>query len=200
MVKELDLRGLKCPEPAIQTGKALRDNDELIVIVDDETAPQNISRGVKARGYELEVTQDGKEYRLHIKKGPGTEEGPVEFDMSCAVGPPAGPTVVFMAADTIGRGNDELGGILSKSIIYSMLEVEPKPDAIIFMNSGVKLAVEGSKALDDLQALNDQGVDILVCGTCLDYYKLKDKLAVGEISNAYTISETLLGAGKVVRF
>lgn len=196
MEKELDLRGLKCPEPAIRTGKALRDNDELVVIVDDETAPQNISRGVKKRGYELEVRQDGKDYYIHIKKGPNADEGKLEFDMSCAIG----PTVVFMAANTIGRGNDELGGILSKSIIYSMLEVEPKPDTIILMNSGVKLAVEGSESLEDLRALQDMGVDILVCGTCLDYFKLKGKLEVGEVSNAYTISETLLGAGKVVRF
>jgi intracellular sulfur oxidation DsrE/DsrF family protein len=68
------------------------------------------------------------------------------------------------------------------------------------MNSGVKLAVEGSESLDDLRALLDMGVDILVCGTCLDYFDLKDKLAVGEVSNAYTIAETLLGAGNVVRF
>ncbi|MCK4718235.1 MAG: sulfurtransferase-like selenium metabolism protein YedF [Thermoplasmata archaeon] len=196
MPKELDLRGLNCPEPAIRTGKALRDVDELIVIVDDESATQNISRGVENRGYGIKVEQVGKDYYLHIRREQGTEEGDIEFDMSCATG----PTVVFFPADTIGRGDDELGYILTKSIIYSFLEVEPKPETIIFMNSGVRLAVEGSEALADLQALQDQGVDILVCGTCLDFFKLKDKLAIGEMSNAYTIAETLLDAGKIVRF
>jgi len=196
MVKELDLRGLKCPEPAILTGKALRDNDELIVIVDDETAPQNISRGVKSRGYGLETERKGNDYYMHITKLPGTLEGEVEFDMSCAIG----PTVAFFPADTIGRGDDELGRILVKSLIYSFLEVEPKPAMMVFMNSGVRLTVEGAETLEDLKKLSGQGVEMLVCGTCLDYLGLKDELAVGEVSNAYTIAETLLGAGKVVRF
>lgn len=197
MTEELDLRGLKCPEPAIRTGKALRYADELIVIVDDETAPQNISRGVKNRGYNIEMVRRGKDHYLHISKGPETDGGEVEFDLSCAV---VGPTVVFFATDTIGRGDDGLGRILMKSIIYSFTEVEPKPGTIIFMNSGVRLAVEGSEVLEDLGKLGENGVNILVCGTCLDYFGLKDRLAVGEISNAYTIAETLLGAGKVVRF
>ena len=108
--------------------------------------------------------------------------------------------VAFFPADTIGRGDDQLGRILMKSIIYSFTEVEPKPETIIFMNSGVKLTVEGSEVIEDLVKLRDHGVNLLVCGTCLDYYDLKDRLAIGEVSNAYTISEALLGAGNVVRF
>lgn len=196
MTEELDLRGLKCPEPAIRTGKALRDAHELTVIVDDETAPQNISRGVKNRGYNIEIKRKGKDYYLHITKGEENREGEVELNLSGT----AGPIVVFFPADTIGRGDDELGRILMRSIIYSFTEVEPKPETIIFMNSGVKLAVEGSEVLEDLEKLRNSGVDLLVCGTCLDYYDLKDQLAIGEVSNAYTISEALLGAGNVVRF
>lgn len=196
MAEELDLRGLKCPEPAIRTGKALRDADEITIIVDDPTAPGNISRGVKNRGYDIEVRKNGKDYYLHIRKGPDTKEGGVEFDPVC----PIGSTVVFFPANTIGRGDDELGYILMRSIIYSLTEVEPKPATIIFMNSGVKLTVEGSESLEDLWKLQEQGVDILVCGTCLDYFGLKEKLVVGEISNAYTITETLLGAGKIIGF
>ena len=196
MTEELDLRGLKCPEPAIRTGKALRDANELTVIVDDETAPQNISRGVKNRGYNIEIEKRGKDYYLHIKKGVGIKEGGGEFDLSSVVG----PVVAFFPADTIGRGDDQLGRILMKSIIYSITEVEPKPETIIFMNSGVKLTVEGSEVIEDLVKLRDHGVNLLVCGTCLDYYDLKDRLAIGEVSNAYTISEALPGAGNVVRF
>ena len=196
MSEKLDLRGLKCPEPAIRTGKALRDADELTIIVDDPTAPGNISRGVKNRGYDIDVRKDGKDYYLHIRKGVDTKEGEVEFDPYCALG----PTVLFFPANTIGRGDDELGSILIKSIIYSLTEAELKPSSIIFMNSGVKLTVEGSEALEDLLKLRDEGIEILVCGTCLDYFGLKEKLAVGDISNAYTITETLMDAGKVIRF
>jgi selenium metabolism protein YedF len=196
MTEELDLRGLKCPEPAIRTGKALRNVTELTVIVDDPEAVQNISRGVKKRGYEIDVEQKGDDHHLNIRKVEGAMDGEAAFDLSSAIG----PTVAFFPADTIGRGDDELGKILVKSIIYSFLEVEPKPDTIIFMNSGVKLAVKGSGSLEDLGKLAEQGTVILVCGTCLDYFGLKEDLEVGEVSNAYTIAETLLEAGNVVRF
>jgi len=190
MVEELDLRGLKCPEPAMKTGKALRDADELMVIVDDDEAIQNISRGAKKRGYDISVeTKDGDHY-LHLKKSEDYED----------LGLSLGPIVAFFPADTIGRGDDELGGILVKSILYSFLEVDIQPDTIIFMNSGIKLAIEGAQTLEDLKKLEAAGVDILVCGTCLDFFDIKDKLAIGEISNAYTIAETLLEAGNVVRF
>lgn len=109
------------------------------------------------------------------------------------------PAILF-ASDKIGRGNEELGEILTRAIIYSFIEVEPKPKTIIFMNSGVKLVTQSSEVLEDLKKLVELGVEILVCGTCLDFFGLKDKIAVGEISNAYTIAETLLGTGKVVRF
>jgi selenium metabolism protein YedF len=108
--------------------------------------------------------------------------------------------VVLFASDSIGRGDDELGGILARAILYSFTEVEPKPHTIIFMNSGVKLVVEGSEVLEDLDKLAQAGVQVMACGTCLDFFGLKEKIKVGEISNAYTIAEALLEAGKVVRF
>jgi selenium metabolism protein YedF len=196
----LDLRGLKCPEPAIRTGRALRDTEELYVLVDDEEAVQNISRGVKKRGFGLEVDEAEGAFRLHITRDAEADMDNIELELSCELPGAAGGAVVFFPSDAVGNGDDELGRILTKSIIYSLLEVEPAPETMVFMNSGVKLAIEGSESLDDLKALNDRGVEILVCGTCLDYLGLKEKLAVGEVSNAYTISETLLGAGKVVRF
>ena len=200
MANIIDARGLKCPEPAIRTGRALKEYDEITVIVDDKTAITNISRGVKKRGYEVNVKEEGKDFYLDIKKGENALEKNLQpendFDFTCE----NGEIVVFFASDKIGSGDDELGGILTRSIIYSFTEVEPKPTTMIFMNNGVKLAIENSEVLDDLIKLNKMGVDILVCGTCLDYFGLKDKLAIGEISNAYTISETLLEAGKVVKF
>jgi selenium metabolism protein YedF len=98
----------------------------------------------------------------------------------------------------MGRGDAELGHILIRGFFHTLGEVEPLPDTIIFFNSGVKLVVEDSPVLEDLQNLCGRGIEILACGTCLGHYDLKDKIAVGEVSNMYTIAETMLGAGKVI--
>ncbi|MCE5257403.1 MAG: sulfurtransferase-like selenium metabolism protein YedF [Spirochaetaceae bacterium] len=105
---------------------------------------------------------------------------------------------VFLATDKIGHGNDELGELLMKGFIYALAESEHKPDRIIFMNGGIKLAVEGSEFLENLRHLEKDGVEILACGTCLDFYGLKEKLAVGRVSNMYEIVN-LLSSGRVLR-
>ncbi len=109
-----------------------------------------------------------------------------------------GPTVVAISSDGMGRGDDDLGRVLIRSHLHALTEISPKPDVMIFFNTGVMLAVEGSPALEDLRALEGQGARILLCGTCVGHFNLKEKVAVGEISNMYTISETLLRAGKVI--
>jgi selenium metabolism protein YedF len=110
----------------------------------------------------------------------------------------SGPLVVAISSNTMGRGDDELGQVLLRSYLHTLTEITPQPDTLIFFNSGVKLATEGSQSLDDLRLLADQGVQILLCGTCLGHFDLKERVAVGEISNMYAISETMLGAGKVI--
>lgn len=112
--------------------------------------------------------------------------------------PAAGQIVLAISSDGMGRGDDELGRVLLRSHLHVLNEVIPRPDVLIFFNSGVKLAVEGSPALDDLKTLADQGVQIILCGTCLGHFDLKEKVAVGEISNMYAITETMLRADRVV--
>jgi selenium metabolism protein YedF len=90
---------------------------------------------------------------------------------------------VFIVTDRLGRGNDELGGILMKSFIYSLARNETRPKAVMLMNEGVRLACEGSSSLDDLKLLLEAGVPIKACGTCLDFLGLTDKLAVGDVGN-----------------
>jgi selenium metabolism protein YedF len=106
--------------------------------------------------------------------------------------------VLLVPSETMGRGDDALGQILIRSFCHVLTEITPRPDTIIFLNSGVKLATGASPVLADLQALAAQGVEILACGTCLGHYEIKDQVAVGQVSNMYTIAETLLRAGKVV--
>ena len=111
-----------------------------------------------------------------------------------------GNLVLSVPSQFMGRGDsEELGGILVRSFFHTLGEIEPQPDTIVFFNSGVKLVVDGSEVLEDLQALSKRGVELLACGTCLGHYHLKEEeVAVGEVSNMYTIAETLLGADKIV--
>ena len=191
MAKIVDARGLACPQPVVLTKKALAEADQVTTIVDNPTSKENVSRLAKKEGCEIQVEEKEEGVFLHLTKTVSKEEAPPSV-------PTAGPTVVVVGEDSMGRGSGELGGILVRSLMHTLNEVEPRPDKLIFFNSGVKLTVEGSDVLEDLRTLEQGGAEILVCGTCLDYFKIKDKVAVGEVSNMYTIAETLLGAGRTV--
>ncbi|MCR4440509.1 MAG: sulfurtransferase-like selenium metabolism protein YedF [bacterium] len=194
MSRIVDARGLACPQPVILTRKALQESDELVVIVDNETSRQNVSRMAEKSGYTVQSETRPDGIYLHITKG-GQLEAPAK---AAAAKPAQGPLVLAISQDRMGHGDQELGSILIGSFFHTLNEMHPLPQTIIFFNSGVYLVVEGSPVLQDLQALQAQGVQILACGTCLGHFGLKEKVAVGEVSNMYTIAETLLGAGKVV--
>ena len=196
MTKLVDCRGLACPQPVIQTKKAMAEAETVMTIVDNDTAKMNVSRMAGKEGYAVEVEEKDDGIYLHLTKAGALSE------QTTAPAPPTegrvGRTVLLIPSDGMGRGDDELGGILIRSFLYTLNEVEPLPDTIVFVNAGVKLTVEDSLVLEDLQFLEQRGVEILACGTCLGHFGLKEKVAIGEISNMYTIAETLLGAGKVV--
>ena len=106
---------------------------------------------------------------------------------------------MVVASDRMGEGNDELGKVLIKSFIFAVTQLEQLPKTMLFYNGGATLTTEGSDSLEDLKSLEAQGVEILTCGTCLDYYGLKDKLAVGGVTNMYSIVEAMAGAGRIIR-
>jgi len=192
MTEIVDARGLSCPQPVILTRKALAAANEVTAIVDNETAKMNVSRMAAKEGCRVEVEEKADGIYLHLTK---TEKAPREESVAA---PAAGPTVLFVSAWAVGRGPEELQDILIRSFLHTLNEVSPLPDTVIFINTGVKLTVEDSPALEDLQALEEQGVEVLICGTCLNYFGLTEKVAVGTVSNMYAIAEALLGAGKVV--
>jgi selenium metabolism protein YedF len=132
-----------------------------------------------------------------MSKSPGAP-APATGPAMGRAAPLRGPLVVFIAADTVGRGPEELGGILMRSFLHTLGEVSPCPEVLVLINTGVRLVVEGSPVLEDLRALAERGVEILACGTCLEYFQAKERVAVGTVSNMYTIAETLLGAARVV--
>ena len=194
MVTVVDARGLACPQPVIRTRQAMQTADQVVTLVDNDTALANVSRMAEKAGWQVTVTPESADYRIEmIAMAPRPEPLPVG-----RVEPPAGPQVLVVSADKMGRGDDELGHILIRSFFHTLGEVEPRPDQIILFNTGVRLACQGSEVLDDLCALEAGGIEILACGTCLGHFELKDKLAAGRVSNMYDIAEAILGAGKVV--
>jgi selenium metabolism protein YedF len=195
MTKTVDARRLACPQPVILTRAALQEDDAVLTIVDNETARQNVTRMAEKAGCTVEAEARADGIYLSIRKVAAEPEAIPAVGGSA---PQSGPLVLTIPGDSMGRGDDELGRILARGFFHALGEVTPRPDTIIFFNSGVKLVVEGSPVLEDLQALCGQGIEILACGTCLGHFDLKDKLVVGEVSNMYSIAEALLSAGKVV--
>jgi selenium metabolism protein YedF len=197
MTKIVDARGLACPQPVIMTKKAMAKADALTAIVDGTTAETNVSRMARKAGWQVVAeTKDDGTY-LHLSRQEGTTPETLPVGQAEAT-PAAGPLVVYISADRMGRGEDELGGVLIRAFLHTLNEVAPLPDTLVFINTGVRLVAEGSPVLEDLQTLSQQGVDILACGTCLNYLELTDRVAIGTVSNMYDIAETLLGAGKVI--
>jgi selenium metabolism protein YedF len=113
--------------------------------------------------------------------------------------PAAGSIVVFIGADVIGRGeNIELGKLLMQSFLNTIRSLPNKPETVIFMNNGVKLVAEDSHVLGELKQLTEAGVELLACGTCLSRLGLANKVAVGQVSNMFTIADTMTRATKVI--
>lgn len=196
MTTTVDARGLACPQPVIQTRKAMLQAERIVTLVDNETAVTNVSRMAEKAGWQVVVVPDEEEFRLELNKGDATPRSePLPVGRAEALN---GPLVLVVSADSMGRGEAELGNILVRGFFHTLGEVQPLPQTIILFNTGVKLACEGSPVLDDLRTLEDKGIEMLVCGTCLGYFELTEKLAAGQVSNMYDIAETMLGAGKVV--
>jgi selenium metabolism protein YedF len=196
MTKTVDARGLACPQPVIQTRKAMEQGDRVVTLVDNETARSNVSRMAEKAGWLVGVTTEAYGFSISLERGDAVPQvEPVPVGRAEVTN---GPLVLVVSSDVMGQGDGELGSILVRSFFHTLGEVEPVPQTIIFFNSGVKLACEGSRVLDDLCVLAGEGIEMLACGTCLGYYELTDKLGVGQVSNMYDIAETMLGAGKVV--
>lgn len=202
MPKIVDARGLPCPQPVLQTKQAMEEVDDVLTIVDSTDQAENVSRMAEKAGWEVSV--DGKGDGIYVRAVRREEATTPELtpdEVGCAgeAGGSGRPLVLAVPSEYMGRGgNPELGTVLVRAFFHTLVEMADRPDTIIFFNSGVKLVVEGSPLVDDLEALSCAGIEILVCGTCLGYYELKDRVAVGTISNMYTIAETLLGAARVV--
>lgn len=191
--------GDNCPIPVIKTKKAMQaltGPETIEVLVDNEIAVQNVTKLAKEQGGEVSSEKLGeKEYKVTIKM-----QGVPAVDAEVVCTPDQkGDLIVVVSSDRMGTGNDELGKVLIKGFIYAVTQLDTLPKEMLFYNGGATLTTEGSDSIEDLKSLEAQGVEILTCGTCLDYYHLKDKLVVGGVTNMYSIVESMAEAGKIIR-
>jgi len=204
MPEIIDAKGLACPQPVILTKKALEKNDEIIILLDNSAACDNVKRFASKSGCIVDVTEEpDRSFRVQIRKqasGPGAceviAESPPSGERATAV---SGMTVFVIASDVMGSGDDDLGAILMKAFIHTTTELDRLPEIMVLYNTGVKLVASESDVIDDLRLLEGKGVRIMVCGTCANYFKLGEKLGAGSISNMYDIAAVLTEAGRIVR-
>lgn len=196
MTTKVDARGLACPQPVLQTRRAMQCADHVVTLVDNENAATNVQHMAQSAGWEAKVTQQGTDLVVEITRQEAARQAVPEVLGKAEL--VAGPLVLAVSGEKMGRGEPELGQILMRSFFHTLTEVQPRPDVILLFNTGVRLACLESPVLDDLRTLEAEGVQVLACGTCLGYFELKEKLAAGRVSNMYEIAEMMLRAGRVV--
>ena len=201
--KIVDARGDQCPIPVVKTKKAIAElgnKGTVQVFVDNETAVQNVTKMGQKNGATVTSEKRGdNDYTLTlVLSGEAVDSAALEQNEACAVDA-RGNRIIAVSDCVMGGGDDVLGGKLMKAFIFAVTQQDTLPKAMIFYNGGAKLTVEGSESLEDLKSLEAQGVEIVTCGTCLDFYGIKDKLAVGTATNMYDIVERQMQAASVVR-
>jgi selenium metabolism protein YedF len=194
-MKIVDCRNLACPAPVITVKKALEaaGGETVQVLVDPGAPRENVTRFAVGRGYSVdeEIVEGG--FALSITPGGA------HMSAGAAGTPASGRSVILVGSDRLGEGPEELGKLLMKNFIITLLDLDTVPERILFVNSGIFLTTEGAEVLEALEKLGNRGVEILSCGACLDFYQRKEKLRVGTVTTMFTIAESLMNAGSVIR-
>lgn len=214
MKQLVDARGKQCPVPVIETKKALKEITEGIVevLVDNEIAVQNLTKMAKQMKLNCSSEKVAVDhYVVHIEVLKSIDEmiqsqssdDPVQNTASTIeqshLETTDETTIVVLSANHMGEGNEELGKVLMKGFIYALTELDKLPKKILLYNSGAKLSIQGSDSLEDLRLLESKGVEILTCGTCLNFYGISEQLAVGSVTNMYAIAESMMEAIKIIK-
>ena len=195
----LDARGLTCPLPVINTKKELEGvniGENIEVIVDNEIAVQNLTKFANVQGFPVSSSKvSDDEFHVNISKG----EKAVEEEKVICEPNKKDNFVIVISSDKMGEGNEVLGHKLLKAFIFAVTKQDKLPKTMLFYNMGAHMTCEGSEVLEDLKLLESEGVEIMTCGTCLDFYGIKEKLCVGTVTNMYDISATMEKASKIIK-
>ncbi len=192
----IDARGKACPTPVIMAKKAISAGESTFtVLVDNTTAVENLKRLAENQGFDAAAAEAEGVFSVAFTR---TGCAACEEAVNSPLPAPGGDWAVFVGRDIIGDGDRELGTNLMRMFFYTLSQGEDKPGAVLFMNAGVKLPTLDEQVAEHLKTLSAVGVEILVCGTCLNFYGLTDRLRVGTVSNMYDIVTRMQKAGKVV--
>lgn len=189
----IDCKGLQCPMPVVKTKKYFDsiESGDSTIIVDNLVAKNNIVKLAEGSGYTSTVEEKQQLYYINI-----TKEKPDSVKVEIKE---KKKFTLVVSTDKLGLGDDKLGDMLMKSYIFALSEADSIPTDLLFINGGVKLTIDSSQVLDSLKKLIERGTNILVCGTCLDFYYIKDKLSIGEITNMYTIVQLMNNADNTIK-
>ena len=192
---QIDARGKACPQPVILAKKEIDGGcRDLTVLVDNKTAVENLTRLGNSAG--MTVTTGETTQGLFVRL---TGEGKIVEEPVIACPTTGNGYAVFVGKDVVGAGDRELGYNLMKIALYTLAQSDSVPAHVLFMNDGVKLpAGEEQQVIDSLMTLIEKGSIVLVCGTCLNYYGIADRLKAGTVSNMYDIMSAMQRADKVI--
>ena len=203
MEKIIDCRGMACPLPVVNAKKAseeLHAGDVLTVLVDNEIAVQNLTRFAEHKGFCVSAEKKAdKEFAVIMNISGAAVEESKEEEVACVIDTRKKGMLVVLSANVMGTGDPKLGTSLMKAFVFALTKQDQLPDTILCYNTGAYLTCEGADTLEDLKLLESEGVAILTCGTCLDFYGLKEKLAVGGVTNMYDIVERMERATTIVK-
>jgi selenium metabolism protein YedF len=191
-METIDCRNLPCPAPVINVKLALQENTEVRVLLDDGPPRENVARFSRNRGCHVTEERDGNGWILTIT-------GFAETTRPDSVSSSQGGRVVMITSDRLGDGPEDLGRLLMKNFVHTLLEAGQLPDRMLFLNTGVLLTCEGSDVIEALVKLHGMGVEIFSCGLCLDFFKIKEKLQVGATTNMLATADYLLSADSVIK-
>ena len=195
----IDARGKACPIPFMLAKQQIDlGNTDFVIEVDNQVAIENLRRLARSQNYTIDTVDEGSDFKVRFR-GSGSHpemENITEPLLSCS--PVNNTWALFIGKAGMGDGDLELGRNLVRMFLYTLDQGTDLPTTIILMNKGVLLATEDELSVTTLKSLQAKGCELLVCGTCLNFYQLVDKLQVGTISNMYDIAKRMLAAGKLI--
>lgn len=200
----VDTKGQLCPAPLIAARKALKETgvgESFVVLTDNNTSFNNLSRFLKDNNTGLEVSENGGVWTLTVTKKEAKEQdrSVTEYCTTAVAHFEKGNFVIVISSDKMGEGDDNLGQLLMSNFIKAVKDLDRLPGKMVFYNSGVTLATKSSPVIDHLRDLEKMGVELLLCATCVNYYKLEEATGAGVLSNMYTIAEVMASAESIIK-
>ena len=195
-------QNMPCPQPVLRTREYIANNNPemFTVVVDNMAACENVTRFLQSQGYSVNAGKNGEIWQLDASRS-----GDISAQQHSAANMPerdtaaTGKTLVVIPSGVFGSGDDTLGIKLMKNFLLTLPEMGENLWRIILLNGGVTLSTAESPVLAELQALEKQGVSILVCGSCLEFFGILDKKVLGETTNMLDVVTSMQVADKVLR-